>query len=196
MASAGRLQLGLTLFVLGLVIGLGYLALRPLFRRAGRNSPEADVEAPLAQRPIWLVVLLTVLTLGMYLHFWFGRSWSELTRVAGTLDMSTGSHLWAMAMGFDFFARVRAHFQTINEQLALRDLPVGVQPGRAIAMIASFVLIPVLVANGQRSLNRIWEHDFGPASRVHVSAGEWVTIVSLGLLFASLVVIPTGIGRG
>jgi hypothetical protein len=34
-----------------------------------------------------------------------------------------------MAIGFDFFARVRAHFRAINEQLALRDLPVGVQPG-------------------------------------------------------------------
>jgi hypothetical protein len=63
-------------------------------------------------------------------------------------------------------------------------------------MIASFVLIPVLVANGQRSLNRIWEHDFGTVSRVDVSNGEWVTIVSLGLIFASFVVIMTGIRRG
>jgi hypothetical protein len=135
------------------------------------------------------VVVLTVLTLGIYLHVWFGRSWSELARVAGDLDMTASSHQWAMAMGFDFSSRVRAHFHAINDQLARRDLPRGVTPGTAIAMIATFVLIPVLVANGQRSLNRIWEHDFGPASKVHVTTGEWVAILALGLMFAAVAVL-------
>jgi hypothetical protein len=56
-------------------------------------------------------------------------------------------------------------------------------------MIASFVLIPVLVANGQRSLNQIWKHDFGPASKVHVATGEWVAILALGLMFAAVAVL-------
>jgi hypothetical protein len=186
MPGVGRLEFGLILFVLGLAIGLSCLVWS-LIRR-GRASPTPP-GTPVSQRPIWLVVVLTVLTLGMYLHVWFGRSWSELARVAGPLDLSTGSHQWAMAMGFDFFSRVRAHFHAINEQLAWRGLPLGAAPGTAIAMIASFVLIPVLVANGQRSLNQIWKHDFGPASKVHVATGEWVAILALGLMFAAVAVL-------
>ena len=193
MAGIGRIELSITLFFIGLVVGLGYLVLRPFIRRSGRRgAPPMQADAPVRQRPIWVVVLLTILTLGAYLYIWFGQSWAELTRVAGKLDMSRSSHLWAMAMGFDFFFRVRAHFRTINEQCALRGILTSVEPGRAIAMIASFVLIPVLVANGQRSLNRIWEHDFGPTSRPKVSAGEWVAIISLGLIFAAVVVINSG----
>jgi hypothetical protein len=139
-----------------------------------------------------VVVLLTILTLGFYLFIWFGQSWSELTRSAGNLGMTSSSHQWAMAMGFDFFTRVRAHFRTINEQCARRDLPPGVGPTAAIAMIASFALIPVVVANGQRSLNRIWEHDFGPASKRQPSLGEWAAIIALGLMYASVVIIFFG----
>jgi hypothetical protein len=165
--------------------------LRLLTRRA-RPSP-APTATPVRQRPIWLVAALTVLTLGMYLHVWFGQSWSELTRATGKLDMSASSHQWALAMGFDFFARVRAHFRAINDQLALRGLPGGVAPGTAIAMIASFVLIPVLVANGQRSLNRIWEHDFGAASAAQIATWEKIAMISLGLMVAAVLVLMTGI---
>ena len=138
-----------------------------------------------------MVVLLTILTLGFYLFISFGQSWSELTRGVGGLDRSPSSHLWAMAMGFDFFARVRVHFQTINDHCALRGLPTGVRPQAAITMMTIVLLIPVLVANGQRSLNRIWEHDFGPASRRTASAGEWVAIIALGLLYAAVVVLSS-----
>ncbi len=186
MAGIGRIELSLALLVLGLVIGLGYFALRPLLRRSQRLGQEA---APVQQRPIWVVVLLTILTLGFYLYIWFRQSWSDLERGGGDLDTSPSSHLWAMAMGFDFFSRVRAHFRTINEQCMLRGLPTGVEPGTAIAMIASFVLIPVLVANGQRSINRIWEHDYGPASRRRASAGECVAIIALGLMYAPFVIL-------
>jgi hypothetical protein len=94
MSDVGRLQLGFVFLVLGLAIGLGYLALRPVLRRwrGGSISP-VPPGSPVYQRPIWLVVVLTMLSLGIYLHVWFGRSWSELTRVAGKPDMSTGSHL-------------------------------------------------------------------------------------------------------
>jgi hypothetical protein len=71
-------------------------------------------------------------------------------------------------------------------------LPTGVEPGIAITMMASYILIPVVVANGLRSLNRIWEHDFGPASRRKPSAGEWVAIIALGLLYAPVVVLTAG----
>jgi hypothetical protein len=111
-----RITLGFARFGLGLVIGLGYLALRPLARRIQReaNGPGQD-DAPVHQRLVWVVGLLTVLTLGFYLFIWFGQSWRDLKRGVGHLDMSPSSHVWAMAMGFDFFSRVRAHFRTINE---------------------------------------------------------------------------------
>ena len=114
--------------------------------------------------------------------------------------MSPSSHVWAMAMGFDFFSRVNKHFRTINAQCAPRGVPTGVGPGTELAMMSSVILIPVLVANGQRSLNRLWEHDFGPASRHPASRGEWVAIMILGLLWATVWVVPivlhTALGRG
>jgi hypothetical protein len=190
--SVGRIELAIALFLLGLTIGLA-VAMRSLIRRfRRRGGPSTHRDEPIQQRPLWLVVLLTILTLGMYLHVWFGQSWSALTRLAGDLDLSPSSHQWAMAMGFDYFARVRAHFQTINEQLALRGLPQGVGPGAAIAMIATFVLIPALVANGQRSLNRIIEHDFGPATERQPTSGEWATIVALTLIYSSVPILYSG----
>ncbi len=193
MAGVGWIELGIILFVLGLGLGLGYLALRPLLHRSRRRAeiPEHP-DAPVHQRPIWVVVLLTILTLGFYLFIWFGQSWSDLKRGVGNLDRSPSSHLWAMATGFDFFARVRAHFQTINDHCASRNLPAGVGPRAAITMITIVLLIPVLVANGQRSLNRIWEHDFGAASRRTASAGEWVAIIALGLMYAPVVILNSG----
>lgn len=190
MAEVVRIKLGVALFVLGLGLGLGYLALRPLVRRSPRAATvlgQGDV--PVHQRPVWVVVVLTVLTLGFYLFIWFGQSWSDLKRGGGQLDMSPSSHPWAMAMGFDFFSRFRAHFRTINEQCTRRGVPPGVEPRAALAMMASFILVPVLVANGQRSLNRIWEHDFGAASRRTASAGEWVAIIALTLMYAPLAVV-------
>jgi len=152
MASVGWIELCITLFVLGLVIGLGYLVLRPLLRRSRRRVEiPGHPDPPVHQRPIWVVVLLTILTLGFYLFIWFGQSRSDLSRGVGALDRSPSSHLWAMAMGFDFFARVRAHFQTINDHCALRGLATGVGPGTALAMMTSVILIPGLVANGQRA---------------------------------------------
>ena len=61
-------------------------------------------------------------------------------------------------------------------------------------MIASFVLIPILVANGQRSLNRIWEHDFGSASKRESSPGEWAAIIALSLMYAPVVILYSGAG--
>lgn len=187
MENVSRIELAIVLFALGLVISLGYLALRPLIRRLQRGMPAAHAGTPVKQRPIWVVLVLSIFTLGMYLFVWFGQSWSELTRVAGKLDKSPSSHLWAMT-GFGYFSRVRAHFRTINEQCALRGLPTGVGPGAALAMITSVVLIPLLVANGQRSLNRLWEHDFGSASRRGASEGEWIAIIALVLMFAPVVI--------
>jgi hypothetical protein len=137
------------------------------------------------------VVVLTILTLGFYLFIWFGQSWSDLQRGGVPLDMSPSSHLWTMAMGpINGFRRITTHFRTINAQCALRTVPTGVGPRTALAMIISFILIPVLAVNGQRSLNRLWEHDFGPASRRPASRREWVAIIVLGLLWAIVWVLP------
>ena len=191
MAGIGWIELSIALVMVGLGLGLWFLARRPLVPRpARRKRTPAQTEGPVQQRPLWVVGLLAILTLGFYLVIWFRQSWSDLQRGGVPLDMSPSSHVWAMAMGFDFFSRVNAHFRTINAQCARRDVPTGVGPGTALAMMTSVILIPVLVANGQRSLNRLWEHDFGPASRRPASRGEWVAIIVLGLLWAILWVVP------
>ena len=191
MASSDWIVQSTVLVIVGLGAGLGYLARRPLVHRpARRKRTPAQVDGPVQQRPLWVVVLLAILTLGFYLVIWFRQSWSDLQRGGVPLDMSPSSHVWTMAMGFDFFSRVTAHFRTINAQCALRNVPTGVGPGTALAMMTSFILIPVLVANGQRSLNRMWEHDFGSASRRPASRRAWVAIIVLGLLWAIPWVLP------
>jgi hypothetical protein len=149
-----------------------------------------DRTCQVQQRPIWVVVLLTILTLGVYLVLWLRQSWSDLQRGGIPLDMSPSSHAWALAMRVDFFSRVNTHFRTIKAQCALRGVPMGVGPGAALAMMTSVVLIPILVANGQGSLSRLWEHDLGPTSRRAASRRERVAITALGLLWAFVWVLP------
>ena len=194
MASSEWIVHSTVLVMFGLAFGLLFLVRRMLVHRAERwTSTPAPVERPVPQRPLWVVVVLTILTLGFYLFIWFGQSWSDLKRGGVNLDMSPSSHLWTMAMGpINGFRRITTHFRTINAQCALRTVPTGVGPRTALAMIISFILIPVLVVNGQRSLNRMWEQDFGPASRRTASAGEWVAIIALGLMYAPVVILSLG----
>lgn len=191
MAGIGWIELSIVLVMVGLGLGLWYLARRPLVHRPARPKRKgAQADGPVQQRPLWVVVLLAILTLGFYLVIWFRQSWSDLQRGGVPLDRSPSSHVWAMAMGFDFFSRVNAHFRTINAQCARRDVATGVGPGTALAMMTIVILIPVLVANGQCSLNRLWEHDFGSASERPASRREWVAIIVLGLLWTSVWVLP------
>jgi hypothetical protein len=95
--------------------------------------------------------------------------------------------------------RLYAHFRTINDQLSLRDLPLGIGAGIAVvsivfgnlltAVAVGVIVVAFTIANGQRSLNRLWENDFGPSTKRVASAGEWVAVIALGVFIGGAVVI-------
>jgi hypothetical protein len=139
-----------------------------------------------------VVVVLSLLTLGFYWPIWFGQTWSELKRVVRDPGMSPVGHTLSLAVPIYSLFRIGAHYRTINEQSTHRGLPRSIGPGGAASGIAlanllsaigiGQLLIAVIIASGQRALNRLWESEFGPASRRGASAGEWVTISALVIL--------------
>jgi hypothetical protein len=164
---------------------------------------------PIRQRPIWLVFLLVMLSLGHYWIVWFGQTWSELKRVIRDPGMRPLWHALSLAVPFYGLFRIHAHFRAINEQSPLRMVAGAITPGLAVAglIIAGFfdtatrripdsvgilwlgvdsvgaALVALVAMSGQRALNRIWEPDFGVTSRQTACGGQWVALLVLGVVF-------------
>lgn len=152
---------------------------------------------PIRQRPIWVVVLLTIFSLGFYLPVWYGQSWSELKRIVRDPGMSPFWHALTLYVPIYSWFRMHSHFSLINEQSALRSLPVGVGAAAAVSgIIAGSALSTVFIGvfltaavmvSGQRALNRIWEREFGSASQRRACLGEWVAVLVLPILLVATI---------
>lgn len=154
---------------------------------ASAHTPPVRYVYPIRQRPTWVVVWLTIFSLGLYWPVWFGQTWAELKRYVRDPGMRPMGHALSMYVPIYSWFRLHAHWTLINEQADASLVPTATRPSSAVmgAVLANFVFfpLPILIANGQRALNRIWSAAYGSASEKRASAGEWVMALALPLLW-------------
>jgi hypothetical protein len=159
------------------------------------------------QRPAWVVVILTVLTLGIYWFVWFGITWAEMKRALRNDRMHPFAHALSLIVPIYNIFQIYAHYRTLDN-LALQSgsstrvnpwLVLGALFGSAILTnVASLAdpsvgavvsLAGVAVAlwvpgYGQAALNAIWRARAGREVPARLSGGEIATLIVSILLWA------------
>lgn len=178
---------------------------RTQWRPASSHDPLVDV----AQRPLWLVVALTLLTLGLYQIVWLGITWAEMKRELRDDSMRPWGHALSLFVPIYGWTRVHAHYRTINELLEEVGRAPGLSPGLATAgwvianvvgtasgnpavpaeafvgmLFVSTALAVFVVVRGQAELNTYWHESrfTGVPSRVYW--GERLVLIALPLIIA------------
>ncbi|MBX5493242.1 MAG: hypothetical protein IRZ14_18990 [Chloroflexi bacterium] len=151
------------------------------------STPET-VFAP-RERPVWLVVALSLVSFGLYTTLWIGLSWAELKRERGDPRM----HPWWHALGFTLpvygWFRALIHFRLLNEMLervhsprlvvpwaafavnaladvlALSSYAPASEPVRFIRSLSAAILLAGLAGEGQAGLNAYWRAAYGAVPR-------------------------------
>lgn len=87
---------------------------------------------PPRRRPLWLVALLTVLSLGIYLPLWLGFTWAELRRETRDQRMQPLGHaLSVFVPGYGYW-QVYRHFALIASGLERLGVKNKVDPFSAM----------------------------------------------------------------
>lgn len=170
------------------------------------------------ERPVWLVVALSLVTFGLYTTLWVGLSWAELKRERGDARM----HPWWHALGFTVpvygWFRALAHFRLLNEMLERAHSPRVVVPWTALAInaladvlaISSYapasepvrflrsfsaaVLLAGLAGEGQAGLNAYWRAAYGAVPRRPHPLEIAALLVGAILLGSTIATLLTGPG--
>lgn len=164
-----------------------------------------------AERPVWLVVALTVLTLGLYQIVWLGMTWAQMKRELQDDSMRPWGHALSLFVPIYGWTRVHAHYRTINELLGrVGKSPrlsaglattgwvianvVGASSGRQAVpaeiagwmVFVSAALAAFVVGRGQAGLNAYWTSSRFRNVSTRVHWGEWVGLATVVLLLTVL----------
>lgn len=193
---------GVVLLPLGSLIYLFRDGVRAATCEDSPSGVAGGEDCPIWRRPLWLVVVLTLVTSGSYLLVWFGVSWAELKRLARNQGMSPVGHALSLLIPILGLYRVHAHFRMLDALCASRGLAAGIRPVAAVAAMAAVTVFAlaglvgvttgilgwvatgitaVVVAFGQRGLNRLWSSEFGSEAKLRISTAEWVVLVVWGI---------------
>lgn len=157
------------------------------------------------QRPLWLVVALTMLTGGFYPIVWLGATWSEMKKELDDPGMHPWGHALTQLVPIYGLFRLHDHFGTIESLLLRARAFSPVYPGGAVlGAIGSAVLqrvsngasgvaevlwfalaagvMAAVVANGQAGLNTYWRAAPDRLVPVRIHWAEWMTLVIGGLI--------------
>lgn len=169
------------------------------------HSPAPDGVEWRRQRPVWLVVALTMLTGSIYPIVWLGATWSEMKREIDDPDMHPWAHALTQFVPIYGLFRLHDHFHTIEHLLLRAGAFSPVNPGGAVsgaigsavlgrvsngtngvAEVLWFVLaagvIAAVVANGQAGLNTYWRAAPARQVPVRIHWAEWMTLMIGGLI--------------
>lgn len=158
------------------------------------------------RRPIWLVILLTIVTFGLYTIVWFGVSWAEIKRERKDPQMHPFWHSLTLLVPVYSLFRMHAHFRVLNEIGSGRGLRPVFAPSTAVICWAisngidavsfragdslpglldlslgalSTLLSVVVIVGGQRSLNNYWQ-SYSKGGQIigirNVHWGEWIVL--------------------
>jgi len=166
-------------------------------------------------RPIWLVVLLSIATFGLYPYWWFYATWRELKLEVDDPRMRPVWHALAIALVpiYNYF-RFDALMYLIRERALLASVPNSLHPGWCVVVwiitsaysTASFRLFlrgaqtPIwvdiavsavegaLIAWGQSALNSTWRASTPGSARERVHPVEWA-VIGVGAILVGLALL-------
>ena len=158
---------------------------------------------------MWLVALLTVLSLGIYLPIWLGFTWAELRRETGDQRMQPLWHALSLFVPGYGYWQVYRHFALIASGLERVGVKSMVDPFSATIGVVLWSVTflhysaePIFVAldmfellaaagvvvYGQRALNEYWRARPGPLVAQRMLPTDWVAIALAGAYFLSWIV--------
>jgi hypothetical protein len=169
------------------------------------------------QRPLWLVVALSLATYGLYLFWWTGATWAEMKRELDDSNMHPVWHGLSLLVPIYGLFRIHAHFRVLNEMLDREGVGARVQPPYAVILLmfagsagntsarlegpaslvlslVSTALVAGLLVYGQAALNGYWAAVAKEQVVQRVHWGEWVTLICGGILtvLLSLALLTSG----
>lgn len=158
------------------------------------------------RRPLWLVIVLSVLSLGAYIPVWFGLTWAELRRETADETMSPLAHALSIFVPIYGVWQAHRHFTALDALVRKADAARGVDPFTAAIATGIwwltfthystdpiFVTLDAIellagtgvVVYGQRALNAYWRARPGPPVEERVTELDWL-ILALTISFAAL----------
>ena len=181
---------------------------------AGRLAGRPEITPSSAVRiSIERVVLLTVLSSGLYLFYWFYLTWKQLASETGDEHRPVWHALTLFIPIYNLF-RMHAHVRVIGELAERRNIQVSLSPvvavillfvGNALSFssfgvdkyivlivmsIIAVMLTTVLVTSLQSDLNRYWEARWpNELSYARIGVGEIIFVV-LGIIAWIFTFIP------
>jgi hypothetical protein len=155
---------------------------------------------------LWLVALLTVLSLGIYLPLWLGFTWAELRRETGDKRMQPLWHALSVFIPGYGYWQVYRHFLLIGSGLERLGVKNKVDPFSATIGVVLWSVTflhysgdPIFVAldmielaaatgvvvYGQRALNEYWRSRPGIDVEERVLSTDWMAVALAGAYFLS-----------
>jgi hypothetical protein len=148
------------------------------------------------RQPVTHLVLLSILTFGLYQLYWFSRTWKSLRELAG-VDVSPGWRTAGLCVPFVNIAMIYHHFRLVRDVTHAAGVSAEYSPGLLTATYFGFVLLSntsvdawmlslltiVAVVPVHTTLNRYWEKlEPGRPMRVDFNGPELAMMIAGGLL--------------
>ena len=160
------------------------------------------------------VILVSVLSSGLFLLYWFYLTWKQLADETGEEHYAVWHALSLVVPVYGLF-RMHAHVRIIGELAVHQGVTSTMAPGFAVVLLAvsnvldwssirvtndaalivlsiiSVVLTAALIVTAQEGLNSYWEKVLSPHSLSDVPVGvAEVVFVVLGIILWAVIVIP------
>ena len=159
----------------------------------------------LRRRPLWVVALLSVLSLGLYVPLWFGLSWLELRQETRDERAQPALHALSLLVPLYGYWQAYRHFSVIA------GLQKGVGIARPVDALSAALGVVVwsvtflhystepifmimdgvellagtaVVVYGQRALNAYWRARPGPPVDERVVDTDWLALAAAATFFA------------
>ncbi len=165
--------------------------------------PAAE-QAP-RRRPLWLVLALSILSVGFYIPIWFALSWQELKRELADLGMQPAWHGASIFLPVYGFFQAHRHFRALDAALQRAGATRRVDAFAATVGVIIWWLTwthyssdPLFIAldavelaagtavivYGQRALNAYWLARPGPAVEERLVDWDWLALILAASYFS------------
>ena len=153
-----------------------------MLAQADRVAPTSAPGPAIGQRhrPLWLVAVLSLVTIGLYTPVWMALTWSEMKAELHDDNMYPAWHGLTFFVPIYAYFRIHAHYRIINELLSRVGATTGVNPGSAVLgfiignmvgglsnavpggrsvfflLLISSAIVAAVLVYGQAGLNAYW----------------------------------------
>lgn len=155
--------------------------------RAGSHLSYAGTQqriGPPYRVPLARVLVMSVLSAGLYFFYWFYMTWKHYRDGTGNEAYPVWHTLTLFVPIYGLF-RVHAHMRTYKELMTEEGMATTISPGSSVVAILVALVLPMVVIAGllfqvQRNMNQFWTSVYGDVSTHGFSVVE-VLLVILGM---------------